>query len=149
MKGGGTMTNFYKQIIVAVDFSEASKLAFERAAAIAAAYDATLTIVSVIDDRSAASVATYDKKYIDELTTEYNEKLDRAKEKAASLGVNDVRVLIEVGSPKQILTSFDDADLIVCGATGLNAAERLFIGSISEGIVRKAACDVLIVRVKA
>jgi nucleotide-binding universal stress UspA family protein len=32
------------------------------------------------------------------------------------------------------------------GATGLNAVERLFIGSVSESVIRNATCDVLVVR---
>ena len=32
------------------------------------------------------------------------------------------------------------------GATGLSAVERLFIGSVSESVIRHAVCDVLIVR---
>ncbi|MGO3608506.1 MAG: universal stress protein, partial [Enterococcus sp.] len=40
----------------------------------------------------------------------------------------------------------NDIDLIMLGATGLNAVERLFIGSVSEYVIRNAACDVLIVR---
>ncbi|MEL5941041.1 universal stress protein, partial [Tetragenococcus halophilus] len=39
-----------------------------------------------------------------------------------------------------------DVDLIILGATGLNAVERLFIGSVSEYVTRNASCDVLIVR---
>ena len=38
------------------------------------------------------------------------------------------------------------ADLIICGATGLNAVERFLIGSVSENIVRSAKCDVLVIR---
>ncbi|KAB5915090.1 universal stress protein, partial [Bifidobacterium adolescentis] len=37
-------------------------------------------------------------------------------------------------------------DLIMLGATGLNAVERLFIGSVSEYVIRNATCDVLVVR---
>ncbi|WP_143464497.1 universal stress protein, partial [Lactobacillus taiwanensis] len=37
-------------------------------------------------------------------------------------------------------------DLIILGATGLNAVERLLIGSITEYVTRTAACDVLVVR---
>ena len=36
-------------------------------------------------------------------------------------------------------------DLIMLGATGLNAVERLFIGSVSESVIRNAS-DVLVVR---
>lgn len=143
-KGGDLY--MYKQIVVAMDFSEPSKLAFERASDLAAATGAALTVVSVIDNRSTTSVATYDMKYAEQLKGELTEQLQVAKEKANAKGVDNVKTAVEVGSPKIILTSFDEADLIVCGATGLNAAERLFIGSISETVVRRAACDVLIVR---
>ena len=39
-----------------------------------------------------------------------------------------------------------NADLIICGATGLNTVERILIGSVSENIVRTAECDVLVIR---
>ena len=32
------------------------------------------------------------------------------------------------------------------GATGLNAVERLLIGSVTEYVTRTAVCDVLVVR---
>lgn len=38
------------------------------------------------------------------------------------------------------------ADLIICGATGMNTVERFLIGSVSESITRHASCDVLVVR---
>ncbi|MFP9068907.1 universal stress protein, partial [Enterococcus faecalis] len=54
------------------------------------------------------------------------------------------------GSPKQIIAreipEDNQVDLIMLGATGLNAVERLFIGSVSEYVIRNAACDVLVVR---
>lgn len=136
----------YKQIIVAVDFSEPSKVALARAIKLATATGAALTIVSVIDNRSTTSVATYDFKYAEQLKGELMKELEQAKAQAEAQGVQDVRIIVEVGSPKVILTSFEEADVIVCGATGLNATERLFIGSISETVVRRATCDVLIVR---
>ncbi|MCP6726407.1 universal stress protein [Klebsiella pneumoniae] len=38
------------------------------------------------------------------------------------------------------------ADLIMIGATGLNAVERILIGSVTEYVTRMAICDVLVVR---
>jgi len=46
---------------------------------------------------------------------------------------------------KDVANKFE-ADLIICGATGLNAVERFLIGSVSENIVRQSSCDVLVVR---
>ncbi|MBO8441671.1 MAG: universal stress protein, partial [Firmicutes bacterium] len=37
-------------------------------------------------------------------------------------------------------------DLIMIGATGLNAVERILIGSVTEYVTRTAQCDVLVVR---
>ena len=57
---------------------------------------------------------------------------------------------MEYGSPKPIIAKEipddNDIDLILLGATGLNAVERLFIGSVSEYVIRNANCDVLVVR---
>ena len=41
-----------------------------------------------------------------------------------------------------------NVDLIMIGATGLNAIERLLIGSVTEYVTRTANVDTLIVRAK-
>ncbi len=72
------------------------------------------------------------------------------KKQAEDEGLTNINLVIEYGSPKNIITkelsSIVDADLIICGATGLNAVERFLIGSVSEAIVRSAKCDVLVIR---
>ena len=61
-----------------------------------------------------------------------------------------METVLEYGSPKVViskqLTKDYGIDLIMMGATGLNAVERLFIGSVSEYVIRNASCDVLVVR---
>jgi len=58
--------------------------------------------------------------------------------------------LIECGSPKALIAkevpNEVHADLIVIGATGLNAVERFVIGSVTEFVTRTAKVDVLVVR---
>ena len=44
--------------------------------------------------------------------------------------------------PKKLAADVD-ADLIMCGTSGLNAVERFIVGSVSEAIVRHSPCDVL------
>lgn len=39
-----------------------------------------------------------------------------------------------------------DADVIVIGTEHKNLIERLLMGSVSSGVVHRAACDVLVVR---
>lgn len=140
----------YKDIIVAVDGSDEAKWAFKKAIAIADRNDATLHLINIIDTRSYAAVEAYDRsiaeraqKYAEELLTDY-------RKEAAVAGVANVEIHVEYGSPKTLiprdLAKKLNADLIICGATGLNRVERFLIGSVSENIVRSAKCDVLVVR---
>ena len=78
------------------------------------------------------------------------ELLEDYKKLAEDAGVNKVTVEVEYGSPKvkipKDLAKKHNIDLIICGATGLNAVERFLIGSVSEHITRYSPCDVLVVR---
>lgn len=140
----------YKKIIVAVDGSEQGEKAFEKAVSIAVENDAELILAHVIDTRSFATVAAFDQSVAskaDEFALELMDKYTRRAERA---GLSDVEKAIEFGSPRAVIpreiAEKYNADLIICGATGLNTVERFIIGSVSEGIARNAPCDVLIVR---
>ena len=64
--------------------------------------------------------------------------------------MTDVHIVIEMGNPKTLLArtipDAEEVDLILVGATGLNAFERLLVGSSSEYILRHAKVDLLVVR---
>ncbi len=140
----------YKNIVVAVDGSKEAEYAFKKAIAVANRNESTLNLVNIIDTRSFAAIEAYDRS-VQERAQEFAEELLAGyKKEAEAAGVKNVNVLIEYGSPKTIITKDVskkvDADLIICGATGLNAVERFLIGSVSESIVRSANCDVLVVR---
>ena len=140
----------YKNIVIAVDGSEAAKKAFEKSVEIAKRNDARLIVAHVIDSRTFATAEAYDRT-LSERAEEYaKEILDNYVENARSQGLTDLVRCIEYGSPKvkvprDIAENFN-ADLIVCGATGMNAVERFLIGSVSESITRHAKCDVLVSR---
>ena len=140
----------YNNIVVAVDGSKEAEFAFKKAIAVANRNDSTLNLVNIIDTRSFAAIEAYDRS-IQERAQEFAEELlEGYKKEAEAAGIKNVNVLIEYGSPKTIITrevsQKVEADLIICGATGLNAVERFLIGSVSENIVRSAKCDVLVVR---
>lgn len=140
----------YNNILVAVDGSDEAAYAFNKAVEVAQRNDATLHLVNIIDTRSFAAIEAYDRSIAERAKSFAEEKLAEYKEAASKAGVNAVEVLIEYGSPKTMITkevaTKTEADLIVCGATGLNAVERFLIGSVSESIVRSSKCDVLVVR---
>ena len=140
------MVDTYKHVVVAVDFSEKAKIAFERGMRISKLTGAVLHLVSVIDTHSFGSVEAYDLKYAKELKEKAIVRLQQYKQEAEQAGVENIIITVEEGSPKVILTSLSESDLIIVGATGLNRAERFLIGSVSENVVRNAKCDVLVVR---
>ncbi|RDX02761.1 universal stress protein [Listeria kieliensis] len=144
------MLQQYKRILVAVDGSKEAEQAFKKAIQVAKRNDGALGLVHVIDTRAFSSVANYDTSMADKATEYADELLNGYKEDAMKDGVSKVETYIEYGSPKTAITkeaaNAFQADLIMCGATGLNAVERLLIGSVSEYVIRHSPCDVLVVR---
>ncbi|RDW21554.1 universal stress protein [Oceanobacillus chungangensis] len=140
----------YNNIVVAVDGSEAAEIAFKKSLDIAKRNNARLVLAHVVDSRTFATAEAYDRSLADRAEEYAKELLDSYVENAKSAGVTDLVRCIEYGSPKvkiakNIAKDFN-ADLIICGATGMNAVERFLIGSVSESITRYAECDVLVVR---
>ncbi|MBP3040376.1 universal stress protein [Bacillaceae bacterium Marseille-Q3522] len=140
----------YHNILVAVDGSQEAEWAFKKAIDIAKRNDAALILAHVIDTRTFATVEAYDRTVSEKAYKFSAEILEKYKQEAALAGIKEVKTELEYGSPraripKDIAKKYQ-ADLIVCGATGLNAVERFIIGSVSESITRYAPCDVLVVR---
>jgi len=143
--GRTNMANYLK-IAVAIDFSEQSLKALDRASQLAKEHNAILQLVNVIDTKSFGAVSAYDLKYAEQLKKENILKMEKLEKEALQTGVKEVESIVETGSPKGILTQLPQVDLIVCGATGLNRMEKMMLGSVAEKVVRHALCDVLIVR---
>lgn len=144
------MAHKYERILVAIDGSYESELAFEKAVNVALRNDALLILTHVIDTRALQSVATFDSYIYEKLEKEAETVLNEYEEQARAKGLHNIKQVIEFGNPKTLLaTEIPDAqnvDLIMVGATGLNTFERLLIGSSSEYILRHAKVDLLVVR---
>ncbi|MFJ7637555.1 universal stress protein [Peribacillus sp. NPDC097264] len=140
----------YKNILVAVDGSEEAEWALKKAIYLAKLSNATLVLAHIVDTRNFPTIEAYDMTIRDRSETFANDLLEKYKTEAVASGITNVITEVEYGSPKvkipRDLAKKHTIDLIVCGATGLNAVERFLIGSVSEGIVRHSNCDVIIVR---
>ncbi|SES35730.1 universal stress protein [Salipaludibacillus aurantiacus] len=140
----------YNTILVAVDGSNEAKRAFRKAALLAKDHEAKLLLTHIVDTRTFASVEHYDRTIFSEAEKYAREMLEEYKQLALADGLDDVTLILDYGSPKvkiaKDVAKKYEVDLIVTGATGLNAVERFLIGSVSEHITRHAKCDVLIVR---
>jgi nucleotide-binding universal stress UspA family protein len=140
----------YDHILVAIDGSKESEWALEKSIEIAKRNNAKLLLAHVIDTRSFLLIDSYDPDIADRANKLAIDMLEKYKTQAIESGVRQVQFEIEYGSPKvkipKEIAKKHDIDLIVCGATGMNAVERFLIGSVSEHITRYSPCDVLIVR---
>lgn len=144
------MLQNYRKIMVAVDGSFEAELAFKKAMNVAMRNNAELLLAHVIDTRAFQSVSSFDGIMAEQATEIAKKTLEGYKKQAKEHGCEKVYSVIEYGSPKALISKQlpqdHEVDLIMIGATGLNAVERLFIGSVSEYVIRNAACDVLVVR---
>ena len=74
-------------------------------------------------------------------------KLNDAVSKATKV-LGDVRAELALGSPLTTIVDYAKnihADLIVIGTHGHGAVAALLIGSVAEGLVRKAVCPTLVI----
>ena len=146
------MLKQYSHIQIAVDGSKEADLAFTKAVAIAKRNNASLEILDVIDTRSFQNVSSFDSAMVEQVSADAKKKLEEYYDRAVKAGIKDVHYSIEFGSPKTIIAhdfpKKHQTDLIVLGATGLNAVERLLIGSVTEYVTRTAECDVIVIRQK-
>ncbi|CEG23926.1 Putative universal stress protein [Planococcus massiliensis] len=144
------MTLVYHRILVAVDGSQEAEAAFKKSIGIAKRNKAILNIIHVIDLRGHTPVRLHEP-YLEDAAFRYGQNLlEDYKKEALVAGVSEVNVYAVPGSPKKVISRDYakqlQADLIVCGAQGLNALEYFLIGSVSTNIVRSSPCDVLVVR---
>ena len=140
----------YDVIMTAVDGSKASEKAFNKAVEIAKRNDAKLVLAHVVDTRTFATAEAYDRSLSERAEKYATDLLNEYVQNAKDAGLENVEHIIKYGSPKVAIAKEiapeQNADLIIVGATGLNAVERFLIGSVSESVARYAKCDVLIVR---
>ena len=129
------MLKQYSHIQIAVDGSKEADLAFSKAVAIAKRNNANLEILHVIDTRSFQNVSSFDSAMVEQVSADAKKKLEEYYDRAVKAGIKNVHYSIEFGSPKTIIAhefpQKHQTDLIVLGATGLNAVERLLIGSVT------------------
>lgn len=144
------MLQQYKHILVPVDGSYEAELAFKKAVAVAKRNDADLHLVHVVDTRAFQNISSFDTSMVEQVTETAKKTLDKYVADAKADGLDKIDYAIEYGAPKTIIARDvprdNDTDLIMIGATGLNAVERLLIGSVTEYVTRTAVCDVIVVR---
>lgn len=73
--------------------------------------------------------------------------LSRAREVADQVGLGEEHIEVLVGRPGPTLVDYlkdQKASLVVLGTRGLGGAARLFLGSVTDHLLRKSPCPVLV-----
>ena len=145
----------YQRILVGIDGSKQSDMAFNKAVEVAKQNDAKLYLLSVINGERMPSGGPNGFGFVDRSVYKpavetMKEKLAEYQQKAKQVGVKEVTMEVEVGNAKvELAESYpakNDIDLIVIGATGLNVVGRLIVGSTASYTIRAAPCDVTVVK---
>jgi nucleotide-binding universal stress UspA family protein len=131
------------RILYPTDFSDLSRPALDLACSLARDFKAELVILHV----SPPPVAGVVEGMVIPLPTGV---LEAARERLEQIRPTDPAVAVvyrlEVGHEvREIVRVADEvkADLIVMGTHGRSGLSRLVVGSVAEGVMRKATCPVL------
>ncbi len=138
-----------KNLVVALDGSKSSEKALATAIELGKALSASLTLVSVAPLHALpAGTATAMPIIHDAEVKVHTELLQKLHDQVALAGLPVSTVLLDGFIAEEILRYLEQhpADLLIMGARGLSAGQRLFLGSVSDAVVHHAKLPVLIVR---
>ncbi len=135
-----------KRVLVGVDFSDASKVALDRAFGWARRLDVPILAMHVLQPLAPllpeAQLALPDAAWLASMETHAREHLQAWVEDFPG-----TETLVKWGSPAEELVAEADPDtLLVVSQVGHSGIELLLFGSTAARVVRHAPCDVLVVR---
>lgn len=143
------MSENYSKIVVGTDGSKSSLLAVERAARIAAAFDATLIIGCAYYESKEDASETLRQDSVTILGDDpARENLDKAADAARAVGTTSIETEVRTGTPVEALMAIvndHQADLLVVGNRGINSLTGRLLGSVPADVARQSDCDVMIV----
>lgn len=138
-----------KRILIPLDFSTHTALALDYARELADGFGASLDLLHVVE------VPTYPDFYVPfsaalETTAVRKNARDRLEILADPLrATHEVGTHVKVGRTAMEVTEFAENgghDLIVLPSHGYSGLERVLLGSVAEGVLRRTPCPVLTVK---
>jgi nucleotide-binding universal stress UspA family protein len=136
-----------KRVLVGIDFSEASRQVLEQASQWARRLGVPLTALHVVAAPDPILFSAYasmsDPSWFHSIEPNAQKVMDQWL-----APYPDCRGLIHTGNPAKCLVDRSDADtLLVVGHKGHGALDAFHLGSTADRVIRRAAGDVLVVRV--
>ncbi|MFB3854875.1 MAG: universal stress protein [Vicinamibacterales bacterium] len=142
-----------RNILVPVDFSDASACALRYARALCGAFGSRLHLLHVVEN--VAAHAWTAEVYVTPLPGLLDDVAREAAARLETLLTEEdrtrfrARPAVITGSPYAEVIRYaadHEIDLIVMGTHGRGTVEHVLLGSVAEKVVRKACCPVLTVR---
>ena len=142
-----------KTIVAAVDFSDSTPVVIDAAVNVAGAFGAHLHVIHVLEPEPAYTAYGFTPDEFPAMHLFQEEARKRATKRLEELAapLSDVTVKLIEGSPLQGVLDYvkaSKADLVILGTHGHGMVASLLLGSVAEGMVRKAAVPTMIVPVK-
>lgn len=159
MKAGrsGKADSIYTRILAGYDGTRSAERALSRVVELAGRFGSKVVVVSVamrepVAAPGAFGLMPYYSYRLEEPSVRADEALWQEHQAQVRALFADAGLAVEfagvTGHPVEEIVALaeqQDADLIVVGTREAGFVERLFGGSVSQGVARRARCDVLIV----
>jgi nucleotide-binding universal stress UspA family protein len=142
----------FKTILYPTDFSDVSKKALDYIRQLKEAGTEEVIVLHVLDERGIDAMARY-------AAGSYAELIDRIEQEAGEEGKNieralkesgvKVKVRIQTGIPLTEILKVEEEEgvsAIVIGSHGKTNLQEMFLGSVSEKVIRKSKGPVLVVK---
>jgi nucleotide-binding universal stress UspA family protein len=135
-----------RKILCPVDFSDISKQALEISRELAQMFSSDVEIMHVLQDSVIRKMKAFGNKDM-AMKDVYELEKGRLKEflSDSSVGITGI---MDQGEPHKRIVSLareKDVDLIIMGARGLGFIKGMFIGSVTDAVLKSAPCPVLVI----
>lgn len=141
----------YKRILLPTDGSKYSDKSEKHALALAAANNAEIIALSVVENSFSLNLPDSDTiSEVNQLLKSETEKNLNKVERLRDKEGLDVKITKKVaeGSPARVILETiesEDIDLVVIGSSGKTGFDKFLMGSVAEKVVKSAKCSVLVI----
>ncbi|MEM9069098.1 MAG: universal stress protein [Myxococcota bacterium] len=142
-----------KSLLVATDFSAASRAALEAARFFGVQHQAHITLVHVFDPSpyKAPTLLPGPAKLLDEAANEVIQQTETKLQELCSELLGECTatpVVLRHASPGEAIAEHAESassDLIIVGSHGRTGLRRILLGSVAERVVRMSTCPVMVI----
>ena len=141
-----------RRILVPIDFSEHSKHALRYSVTFARKFDAELLMMYVVEPTVYPADFSFGQVSMPNFEHELRDRGEKGLNELLETNVHDAvraRTRVRTGKPFLEIISVateEKVDLIIIATHGHTGVEHILFGGTAEKVVRKAPCEVLVVR---